>query len=230
MARPSWPEWLRVRRLARCGYCARPFSMRAMVLPARGRGAVADALAEVGPVDRVGGGADVGLDDALAAPGVRAPVVVLLAVLADAAAVAPGLDGVDVLVALGAPRQRPGAQVGHPDAGVGEHDVDAVAPLGGVLVVLAADMGGGDGDDLAVVAEEFDALSPPLEKPPVGGELGDVLAEDGLVVVDLGGPHDVVGGGAGTNEAFRVGGLVVVPDADLTILGDAAGSSGGADH
>ncbi|WP_187344053.1 hypothetical protein [Streptomyces sp. 3211.6] len=37
MARPSWPVWLRVRRLARCGYSGRPFSMRLIVLAARGR-------------------------------------------------------------------------------------------------------------------------------------------------------------------------------------------------
>jgi hypothetical protein len=48
-----------------------------------------------------------------------------------------------------------------------------------------------------VVAEDVERLNPPVEQGPVGGELGDVLPADGVVVPHFGGAEDVVGGCAG---------------------------------
>ena len=179
---------------------------------AHGRGrqrlaAVADALAEVGPVDRVGGRAHERLDDAEPAGLVGAAVDVLGAVLADAAAgrLLPRLHGVVDLVAAGAPGERAGADVGHRDAELDEHDVEPVAPLGGVRVGLVADVRAGHGDELVLVAQGVHRLAPDVEQLP-GGGLDDVLDQDHLVAVDLGRAHDVPEGGAGAVQ--RGGGHV----------------------
>ncbi len=116
-------------------------------------GAVADPDSGVVPVDDGGGGRDVGLDDLVPAGVVGAAVVVLLAVLADGRPVSPCLDGFDISTAGGAPGEGSGCDVGDGDALTGEDDEDPVPPLRGRPVVLVADVGGGDGQDLAGVAE-----------------------------------------------------------------------------
>jgi hypothetical protein len=85
-------------------------------------GAVADSLAQVSPVDRDGGRARERLDDRVPAAGVGAAVHVLLAVLADRAALRllPRLHGVVDLIAARAPGQRAGPHVGQRQRGGGE--------------------------------------------------------------------------------------------------------------
>jgi hypothetical protein len=171
-------------------------------------GAVADLLAEITPINRDGGRADERLDDRVPAAGVGAAVDVLLAVLADGAALGllPGLHRVVDLVAARAPGQRAGPHVGQRQRGGGEHDVEPVAPLRGVRVGHIADVRGGDGHELVAVAEGVHRGQPDVEQLP-GGGLDDVLDEHHLVAVYLGGPHHVPEGGAGAVQ--RGGGHVL---------------------
>src|SRR5699024_5482346 len=99
-------------------------------------GPIADAFTEVRPVDNARRGPDVRLHDAFAG---RAPVVVLLPVFPPLAAVAPGLDGLD-LAALLAVGGRAGSDIGGAHAFADEHDVDPVSPLRRRSIVGAAEV------------------------------------------------------------------------------------------
>jgi hypothetical protein len=78
-----------------------------------------------------------------------------------------------------------------------EDQVKPVPPLRGVLVGAAADMRGRHRHVLDDIAEPAHAVDPPVEQLPIGGDLDDVLDDDGPVAVHLGRADDVVEGGAG---------------------------------
>lgn len=63
--------------------------------------------------------------------------------------------------------------------------------LRGCLIALARDVGGVDRRDVNVVAEGVPHVQPGFEGDPSGGEVGDVLAADDVVVVNLGGPDQI---------------------------------------
>src|SRR4051812_34352154 len=150
-------------------------------------------------------------------------VQVLLAVLPDRLTEVeprlglPPLLGVHVGAAALAPGQRAGLHVRKRDAFARGHDVFTVAPLGGERVVLVADVRGGDGHDLDVVAEQLHAGEPPGVQLPLPGHVRNVFHDHGLVAVDFGGAYDVVEGGAGALVSGLLDRFTVEVEGDLSV-------------
>ena len=163
-------------------------------------GAVPDAGAGIGPVDRGGGRRHVGFDLAVVTD--RAHVDVLAAVLPDSAAVAfPPLPGVHVRAAFRAPGERPGFHIGARHSFAVEHNVEPVTPLGCARIVVSTNVGGGHADELMLVAEGRHPGQPHVEQLPPGG-LDHVLDQDDLVAVDFSGADDLPERDAGPGEPF----------------------------